>query len=179
MVEDDLPAEEPPEQDGERLELLRGDAVDPVGVLHRGDAATQPQGEAAAGERLHRAREPGGDHGVPGVVVGRGGDDADPLGHGTGGPAENAGLLLVVPLADEGRVQAQRLGLAHLVDEVPGGLRLPGEQVAAEHYSTSRSRIAAQARSTIASIMSPPLSVCVVNAHPNVAMSNVCSWPAR
>ena len=81
----DLTAEEPAHDVGEVLELRGGDARDAVRVLHRRDAAAQPEHETAAGQALHGARDGGGDHRVAGVVVGGGGGDLNTFAHRAGG----------------------------------------------------------------------------------------------
>src|SRR5262249_40645013 len=116
----------------EVLELRRRDAVDPVRVLQRGNAASETEHEAPAGEALHRAREARGDHRMAGVVVRRRGLDADALAHRARRPRERRGFLLVVALGDERGAEAERLARTYLVDEIARAAGLPRKHVEPE-----------------------------------------------
>ena len=132
VADDHLTAEEPPHQGRKVLHLRRRDAIDPVGVLHRGDAAAEAEGESPIGQALHGQCESSRDHGVAGVVVGGRGDQPDALAGRARSAAEDGSFLLVVALGDERCPESERLGVFDLSDDVPCALRLSGEQVAGQ-----------------------------------------------
>ena len=89
-----------------------------VGVEHQRNAATQPEGETAARQTVHRHRVRRGDHRMAGVVIrGRGGD-ADLIGHGARSARERRRFLDVEALRNESRAQTERFGLLNLVDQI-------------------------------------------------------------
>ena len=118
VAHDGLTPEEAAHQMGEVLQLRRGDAGDPVGVLSQGNAAPKPENEASTGQALHRPGEPCRHHGMAGVVVSRGRLDPDPLACGTGSSAEGRRFLAVVALGDERGAESKVLALNDLFDDV-------------------------------------------------------------
>jgi len=132
MAEDDLAVPEPTHQPGEVLHLGGGDPGDAVHVLEGGDAPTDPEGEPAVGEAVHRRGVGGGDHRVTGVVVGCGCGDLDLTADRGGRAREGHRLLDVVPLGDERGPQAHGLAVPHLVEELGGRLGRPRQRVEAQ-----------------------------------------------
>jgi hypothetical protein len=118
VADDELAPEEAPHDPGEVLKGRRGDAGDAVGVLDDGDAPAEAEDEPAAGQALHGAGQPGRDHRVAGVVVGGRRDDGELLADRSGRPGQDADLLLVEPLGQEDRAEAESLAGADLAHQV-------------------------------------------------------------
>ena len=119
VTHDDFAAEQPAHDPHEVLELGGGDPRHAIGVLDHRDAAAEAQHEAAAGEALHGPRYGGGDHGVPGVVVGGRRDDGHLFAHRSGGAGQHGRFLLVEPLRNEGGAESEPFGQADLAYEIP------------------------------------------------------------
>ena len=98
----------------------------------RRDAATDAEGEAAAGQAVHRRGVRRGHDRVAGVVVRRGGDDLHVRRRDRRGTREGGRLLDVEALGDEHGAEAELLGATALVDEVARVLGAAGERVEAE-----------------------------------------------
>ena len=114
------------------LHLGAGDLRDAHHVEEQVEAAAEPERVAAAGEPVHGGRERRGHQRVAGVVVGRGGGDADGLADRAGGAGQDGGVLDVEALGEEDRADAETLGETDLGEEVARARGVTGEPVATE-----------------------------------------------
>ncbi len=123
---------QPPEDPRHVAQLIASYWGEVDGPKERVEAAAEPQSEAACGEPVHRRGERGGNQDVPRVVVRSRGRDADSLTHGTGRAGQGGRLLQIESLGDEGATEADALGLAYLVYEIPWRVGVPSQGVEAQ-----------------------------------------------
>ncbi len=120
VAHDGLASKKSPQETGHIFELRRRNGAHAVRLLHHGNAAPETENEAPAGEALHRAGIPGGDHEVSCVVIGASGGDDQILTDRSCGSAQCCCFLLVVSLGDKRCAKPQRFTIADFVDDLAG-----------------------------------------------------------